>query len=135
MRCRRVAQQVRADLLGGQRRCLPGGFLRATRDQLADAGAGDRPPQPTEEDRLPGSAPLDELRERSCRGAQQRTQARLATLAPQGDERVARAVVSQLQVPDGQLGRLGRSSSGVVEEQEQGALAPALWRGSVRGIE
>ena len=89
---RRVAKHVRADLLGCERRHVLSGLRRATLDYLANAGAGDRAPEPVQEDGLGGGAPLGQICERSGRALQQRAQACLAALPPQNDERMAQGL-------------------------------------------
>ncbi len=88
---RRVAQQVRANPLGGQRRSSIGSQLRATADQLANARTGERAPAPVQEDRLPGCPPRDQVPQSTGHVLPQRAPARLAALAPQSDECVPRA--------------------------------------------
>jgi hypothetical protein len=132
---RRVAEHVRADLLGGQRRRAVSGFRRATLDHLANAGTGDRAPEPVQEDGLAGGAPLGQIRERSGRVLQQRAQACLAALPSQCNERMARAPAGQLQFPDRQLRRFGCPRFGVIEKQQQGALTAALRRGGAWSVE
>ena len=79
---RRVAKHVRADLLGGQRRRAVSGPRCATLDYLANAGAGDRAPEPVQEDGLGGGAPVGQICERSGGALQERAQACFAALPP-----------------------------------------------------
>ena len=78
-----VAQHMRTDLLGVQRRSACGGFRCTTLDQLTNAGAGDRASETIEEDRRSGVASRHQVGERLRGFPQERTQACLPALAQQ----------------------------------------------------
>ena len=133
VRRRRVANRVRTDPLGGQRRHLLRRPSGTAFHQRMDAEPRDRSAAPIQEHVLARVTALHQRRQFADRLGPQRAPAGLVPLAPDQDRgQVAVGHLRQGQVLDPDLGRFIGPSAGVVQEQQQGMVPTALGRRQVR---
>ena len=124
----RVAHDMRCDRPVGQRRHT----RRASLDEPIDSEPGIGPAMAADEDVVAVCGSVNELAKGVLGAWPQRTLTGLASLSPEGNERMGAITPAEFEVADLQPYRLRDARPGVVQEQQQRVFGSASRRAAVR---